>query len=328
MVIYEFLQMVMEPQFVVVALVAVSAFATVVMLGAPLFANDKLGTRMKHVADEREKLKAQRLKEMNDEQQRKGQLRHSNKSRSSQIVEKFNLRKALETEDLALKMKMAGMRGPGPLTTFLVARTTLPFLFMALTAFYIYFVNDFGFKDGMMRFCMIVGGGYFGFYLPNIFLTNLIQRRQSSIKSAFPDALDLLLICVQSGMSIEAAFRKVASEIGNQSGELAEELTLTTAEMSYLQNRRQAYENLGLRTGLPGVRAVATSLIQAEKYGTPLGQALRSMADEYRHERMNEAEKKAAALPPKLTVPMIVFFLPVLFAVILGPAIIQVMDTF
>ena len=129
-------------------------------------------------------------------------------------------------------------------------------------------------------------------------------------------------------MSIEAAFQKVASEIGSQSVEMAEELALTTAELSYLQERRAAYENLAKRTGLPGVKAVSTSLIQAERYGTPLGQALRVMAQENRDIRMSEAEKKAAGLPPKLTVPMILFFLPVLFAVILGPAIIKMMMTF
>jgi tight adherence protein C len=172
---------------------------------------------------------------------------------------------------------------------------------------------------------MSLGAGFIGFYLPNMFLRNLIQRRQQSIKSAFPDALDMLLICVQAGMSIEAAFGKVSKEIGIQSLELAEELSLTTAELSYLQERRQAYENLGVRTGIPGIRAVSTALIQAERYGTPVSQALRVMAKENREMRMAEAEKKAAALPPKLTVPMIVFFLPVLFIVILGPAAIQVL---
>lgn len=323
---YDLLQQAMEPQFVIVVLTAVAAFATVVMLGSPLFANDKLDARMRSVAIEREKMKNQRLQEMAEGAKKKN-IRHQSQDLTTQIVNMFNLRKALETEDLALKLKMAGLRGPGPLMTFLVTRCVLPFVGMAAVGFYIYFIDDFD-LDGVMRFCAIMGGGYLGFYLPNIFLSNLIQKRQASIKQAFPDALDLLLICVQAGMSIEAAFRKVAVEIGEQSGELAEELTLTTAEMSYLQNRRQAYENLGLRTGLPGVRAVATSLIQAEKYGTPLGQALRAMAEEYRDERMNEAEKKAAALPPKLTVPMIVFFLPVLFAVILGPAIIKAMETF
>ena len=155
---------------------------------------------------------------------------------------------------------------------------------------------------------------------------NLIQRRQTSIKNSFPDALDMLLICVQSGMSIEAAFQKVSGEVGAQSLELAEELSLTTAELSYLQDRRQAFENLGKRTGIPGIKSVATALIQAERYGTPIGQALRVMARENREMRMSEAEKKAAALPPKLTVPMIIFFLPVLFVVILGPAIIQVFN--
>jgi tight adherence protein C len=159
-----------------------------------------------------------------------------------------------------------------------------------------------------------------------MFIENLVQRRQSSIKEAFPDCLDMLLICVQSGMSIEAAFGKVSGEVGEASLELAEELSLTTAELSYLQDRRLAFENLGKRTGIPGVKAVATALIQAERYGTPVSAALRTMAKENRDMRMSEAEKKAAALPPKLTVPMILFFLPVLFIVILGPAIIQIFN--
>jgi tight adherence protein C len=158
-----------------------------------------------------------------------------------------------------------------------------------------------------------------------MFLKNRIAKRQLSIKRAFPDTLDLLLICVESGMSIEAAFRKVSEEIGSQSVALAEELTLTTAELSYLPDRRAAYENLAKRTDLDGVKSVCMALQQAERYGTALGTALRVMAQENRDMRMSEAEKKAAGLPPKLTVPMILFFLPVLFIVILGPAAIKVM---
>jgi tight adherence protein C len=169
-------------------------------------------------------------------------------------------------------------------------------------------------------------GAYIGIKAPQIFLKNRIAKRQLSIRRAFPDSLDLLLICIEAGMSVEAAFRKVSQEIGEQSIPLAEELVLTSAEMSYLQDRRLAYENLGLRTGLDGVKAVTSALIQAERYGTPVAQSLRVMAQENRDMRMNEAEKKAASLPPKLTVPMIVFFLPVLFIVILGPAIMQVMQ--
>jgi tight adherence protein C len=162
--------------------------------------------------------------------------------------------------------------------------------------------------------------------LPFIFLKNLIKRRQTSISRAFPDALARLLICVESGMSIEVAFRRVSQEIGTQSIPLAEEFTLTTAELSYLQDRRQAYDNLAARTNLDGVKAVCTALVQAERYGTPLGTALRVLAQENRDMRMAAAEKKAAALPPKLTVPMIIFFLPVLFVVILGPAFVRVME--
>jgi tight adherence protein C len=172
---------------------------------------------------------------------------------------------------------------------------------------------------------LAIGAAYLGMQLPYLFLKNKITRRQLDIKRAFPDALDLLLICVESGMSIEAAFRKVSQEVGTQSVPLAEEFMLTTAELSYLQDRRMAYENLAKRIDLEGVKAVCVALQQTERYGTPLGQTLRVMAQENRDMRMSEAEKKAAALPPKLTVPMILFFLPVLFVVILGPAAIRVM---
>jgi tight adherence protein C len=178
----------------------------------------------------------------------------------------------------------------------------------------------------LIKVAISIGAAYFGMLSPNLFLRNQIQRRQASIKRAFPDALDLLLICVESGMAIEPSFRKVSEEIGTQSIPLAEELALTTAELSFLPDRRQAYENLARRTGLEGVKAVCLALQQAERYGTPLGTTMRVLAQENRDMRMSEAEKKAAGLPPKLTVPMILFFLPVLFVVILGPAAIRVME--
>jgi tight adherence protein C len=170
--------------------------------------------------------------------------------------------------------------------------------------------------------CIVLA--YAGFYAPIVYVSNRATKRKASIQRAWPDALDLTLICVESGMSVEAAFRRVAEEIGAQSVELAEELVLTNAELSFLQERRQAYENLAARTGLDTVKSVTQALIQAERYGTPVAHALRVLSAESRDMRMNAAEKKAAALPPKLTVPMILFFLPVLFAVILGPAGIQV----
>ncbi len=320
----EWFELLYDPQFVVMVLTAVAAFATIVSFAMPLLETDKLNSRMKYVATERDKLRLQRLAELNAEN-RRGSLRQKPKGFMQQVVEQLNLRKMLETHETRDKLRMAGFRGQAPVVAFLFFRVALPVIGFLGGLIYLFFVNDHGYP-AIMRLAFAIGGAYAGFFLPNVFISNLIQRRQKSIKVAFPDALDLLLICVQSGMSIEAAFAKVSKEIGTQSIELAEELTLTTAELSYLQERRQAYENLGTRTGLSGVRAVCTSLIQAERYGTPLSQALRVLAQENRDMRMAEAEKKAAALPPKLTVPMILFFLPVLFVVILGPAVMKVMN--
>jgi len=313
-----------QPQIVVAILVGIAAFATIITLGLPLLEGDKLGARMKHVATERDVLRARHLERLQQEKNR-GRLRPTPKVYMQQIVQQLNLQKLLESEDTKDKLRMAGLRGQAPLVTYLFMRAAMPLVFMAVSAFYVYGINDFGLVP-LMRLVVVLGCGYLGFYGPVIFIQNLISRRQQSIKRAFPDALDLLLICVESGMSIEAAFNKVAQEVGAQSIEMAEEMSLTTAELSYLQERRQAYENLAKRTGLPGVRGVCTSLIQAERYGTPLGNALRVLAQENRDMRMAEAERKAAGLPPKLTVPMIVFFLPVLFVVILGPAVIRYMN--
>lgn len=312
---------ILDPQIVLMVLAAVAAFATVTSFVLPLLSGDRLDARMKYVSTERERLRAERLALLAEEQRR---LRKDPKSFMKRVVERLNLRKALETEGTRERLKMAGFRGQAPVVAFLFFRATLPIVTFGLVFFYLFFVNDHHFAP-LVRLGFSIGGAYIGFYLPNIFISNLIQRRQKSIKRVFPDSLDLLLICVQAGMSVESAMNKVSNEIGSRSLELAEEFSLTTAELSYLQERRQAYENFGKRTGLAVVRAVGTSLIQAERYGTAIAQSLRVLAKEGREMRMAEAEKKAASLPPKLTVPMIVFFLPVLFVVILGPAFIQVM---
>lgn len=303
----------------VMLLVAVAAFATVVTLTLPLLQPDKLGNRMKFVATEREALRQRYREQMVNDRSR---LRQTPKGFMKEVVEKFARGRMLENEAIKEKLRQAGFRGQGPIYTFIFFRFVMPPVVFLLTLIYLYAINSFGLST-MARFAAAGGGALIGFYLPNLFVQNVISRRQESIQKAFPDALDLLLICVESGMSVEAAFAKVATEIGDQSVELAEELSITTAELSYLQERRKAYENLASRTGLPGVKAVVTSLIQAERYGTPLGQSLRVMAQENRDMRMAAAEKRAAALPPKLTVPMIAFFLPVLFCVILGPAAIR-----
>ncbi len=304
----------------VMLLVGVAAFATILTLAMPLLEGDKLGARMKAAATEREALRQRHREQMQIE---KSRLRQTPKGFMKEIVEKFGRGRMLENDAVKDKLRQAGFRGQGPIYTFIFFRFVMPPILFFVVLGYLYLVNSFHLST-MARIAVSAGGAFFGFYMPNLFVQNVIARRQESIKKAFPDALDLLLICVESGMSVEAAFSKVAAEIGSQSVELAEELTVTTAELSYLQERRKAYENLASRTGLPGVKAVVMSLTQAERYGTPLGTALRVMAQENRDMRMSEAEKKAAALPPKLTVPMISFFLPVLFFVILGPAAIRV----
>jgi tight adherence protein C len=277
---------------------------------------------MKAFALEREKIRQRERERM--VQGNKVSLRQSPKVYMKRIVDNFNLSKWLGQEAARAMLVQAGYRGQAPYVTYLFFRMTMPVVMMVTSLFYIFVVLDLDYPP-MVKLLMSIACAYFGVYSPNLFLKNKIQRRQLSIKRAFPDALDLLLICVESGMSIEAAFRKVSEEIGSQSVPLAEEFTLTTAELSYLPDRRQAYENLAQRTGLEGVKAVCLALQQSERYGTPLGTTMRVLAQENRDMRMSEAEKKAAGLPPKLTVPMIVFFLPVLFVVILGPAAIRVM---
>jgi tight adherence protein C len=256
--------------------------------------------------------------------QQKISLRQSPKQYIQAIVDRFNLTKWVGQEEARQKLVQAGYRGQAPYITYLFFRMMTPVASGLFAAVYLFVILDFD-KPAMVKVAMCIAATYVGMQLPLLFLKSKIQKRQKSIKRAFPDTLDLLLICVESGMSIEAAFRRVSEEIGSQSVALAEELTLTTAELSYLPDRRQAYENLGKRTDLEGVKSVCMSLQQAERYGTPLASTLRVMAQENRDMRMSEAEKKAAGLPPKLTVPMILFFLPVLFVVILGPAVIKVM---
>jgi tight adherence protein C len=318
-----FLENSLNTQTVTMALAAIAAVATVLTFAMPYVFADSLGKRMKAVAVEREKIRARERERMAQAKQ-KVSLRQSPKQYIQTIVDNFNLNKWFGQEEARLKLVQAGYRGHAPYVTYLFFRMVTPVAAFLFTAFYLFVVTEFN-QPGTVKLGICLGAAYLGMHLPLMFLKNKIAKRQVSIKRAFPDTLDLLLICVESGMSIEAALKKVGEEIGSQSIPLAEEMTLTTAELSYLPDRRQAYENLAKRTDLDGVKSVCMALQQAERYGTPLAQMLRVMAQENRDMRMSEAEKKAAGLPPKLTVPMILFFLPVLFVVILGPAAIKVM---
>jgi tight adherence protein C len=302
---------------------SIAAIATVLTIAMPMLLTDSLTKRMKSVAVEREMIRARERERMGHASQ-KVNLRPSAKQSIQAVVDRFNLKKWVGQEEARLKLVQAGYRGQAPYITYLFFRMVTPVASVVVAALYLFVLLNLSYPP-MVKIGLCIVAAYIGMHAPLMFLKNRIARRQLSIKRAFPDTLDLLLICVESGMSIEAAFRKVSEEVGTQSIPLAEELTLTTAELSYLPDRRQAYENLAKRTDLEGVKSVCMALQQAERYGTPLANMLRVMAQENRDMRMAEAEKKAAGLPPKLTVPMILFFLPVLFIVILGPAAIKVM---
>jgi tight adherence protein C len=309
--------------------VAVASFATIVTLAAPAMRGDKLDARLKSVATRREELRRKSRAPINGgrEGAQTSTLRRSDEGTIKKIVDQLQLSRLLEDPTVVDKLAQAGYRGPRPVTTFYFARLTTPFVLALAAVIYFYGLNGLNLPP-TTRLCAVVALFVAGYYAPNMYVKNKADKRRESIMQTFPDALDLLLICVEAGMSIEAAIQKVAGEVGSASIELAEELTLLTAELSYLPERRMAYEGLAKRTSHPGVKGVTTAMIQAERYGTPLGSALRVMAKENRELRIAAAEKKAAQLPAKLTVPMILFFLPVLFAVILGPSIMRGTDTF
>lgn len=316
-----------QREFLISVLAAISAAAVVFTFGSSFIVKSEMRDRIKRVALEREKMRAEemaRLRGGGAATEGRGIRRNAEtKTYMKTVVERFDLKKAFQDDATVDKLAMAGYRGQGHLTTFLFMRFVTPLVVFALVGFYVILLAP-GDRPLYLNLVYAIGAGLLGAYLPNLLLKNTTSKRQASIRKAWPDCLDLLLLCVESGMSMEHAFKRVAKEIGAQSAELAEELTLTTAELAFLEDRGRAYENLGRRTGLDGVKSVMTALIQADRYGTSVGQALRVMAEEGREARMMEAEKKAASLPPKLTVPLILFFLPVLFIVIMAPALIKV----
>lgn len=299
----------------ILAFISVSSAALAVFL--PQLGRDRLATRLAQVAGEAE---ARR-------QQRQGADARRDLRGLPALFEalanRFEFIRRIPNGEAARKLQMAGLRGPSALTTYVTLRVLGAIALGPICFFYIKLVLK---PDLALPLYLLIGlaGSLIGFIMPAVLLKNRIIKRQQAIQRAWPNALDLMLICVESGMGIDQALRKVADEIGLDSVDLAEEIMLTVSELSYLPDRRMAFENLAARTGLDSVKAVIASLKQAERHGTSLGASLRVLSQENRDIRLQAAEKKAASLPPKLTVPMILFFLPVLFAVIIAPAMMQV----
>ncbi len=314
----------MDSRMVTSVLTAVAVAAGVATVAMPYLERADSRQRMESVTLERDRIRARERERLGKEGAVKPARRSSPGERAKQFVEQLSLDKWLTSEEATEKLMRAGFRGPKAETTFLIARLAMLVGFFMAGLLLVLWHPAISATGGGVKMMVLVMLTFAGLKAPEIYLSNVTTKRQQSIRKAFPEALDLLLICVETGLSAESGFSKVSQEIGQSSLALAEELALMTAELSYLPDRRQAYENLAKRTDVESVRSVSAALIQAERYGTPLGQALRVLAQESRDQRMNEAEKKAAALPPKLTVPMIIFFMPALFIVILTPALIRI----
>jgi tight adherence protein C len=305
-------------------IIAVATFTLVCVVGLQILDHFETRNRMNFVAINRDRVRMrERERVMGTKGGNKASLRSSPGTFAKEIVDKLDLKRWLNSETDTDKLGRAGFRGLKAETTFLIARLVCPLGAIFLAIIITFGTVSYQFSLGS-KALIFVGCIYLGLKLPEIYLADIAKKRRISMMRAFPDAMDLLLICVESGMSIEAAFRKVSQEIGNSSIPLAEELLLTTAELSFLPDRRLAYENLYKRTEIESAKSLSTVLVQAEKYGTSLGTAMRVLSQDSRETRMQAAEKKAAGLSPKLTVPMILFFLPALFIIILTPALIQI----
>jgi tight adherence protein C len=319
----EIARVIFDPANIIMFLGAIGMFLGVLAIASPFMQRDQLSPRLKAVAERREELRAsmQAKKTSSNRPGRKETINKVNK-----LLGKLNLMNQIEDRDLRNKLSQAGWRGQGPAVIFVAARLIMPLLLAIVAAILFFGLNLFKLSFAM-QCAAVVGGLGLGYYLPNVAVKNAATKRQEAMTLNFPDTLDLLLICIEAGLSLEAALTRVVKETGESAPELAEEMGLLTAELGFLGDRRQALNNFAERVGTSEGRGLVTSLVQSEQYGTPLTVALRVLSDENRAARMSRAEQKAGALPAMLTGPMIVFFLPVVFIVLLGPAIIQIMNT-
>jgi tight adherence protein C len=314
-------------QNIILVMSTLGAFIAIIAITLPFLEHDTFGSRLKTVARRREELQAaQRQRfEVGDHNRLRRRQKHA--GWMGEVLKRLNLIEKARSPELRMKLTQAGFRGQGPVVVYLFMRVCLPLIFASVAALMIFSSKNLD-MDPMVKLLACAAAAALGYFIPGILVANTIKKRQQQIIRGFPDSLDLMVICVEAGISLEQAFHRIAQEIGDVSPILAEEISLTTAELAYLGDRRRALENLAARTGAEPVKALTIALLQSEKYGTPLGVALRVLSRENRDERMARAEQKAGSLPAALTVPMILFFLPVLFIVLMGPAIIQVINTF
>ena len=303
-----------------IMLLSAMAFTTIIGIWFGLIERHPMELRTQRVAQRRNELKAGFFKSTNQSSRRAESL-----SLMKRVVKTLKLAQNQQVDKIHDRLAQAGFRSRDAVIVFFFFKVITPIGFgiASFVALYLFRLGDFTPAISMMIISAVCA---FGLLAPNLYISNTITKRQLTLAKSLPDGLDLLVICAESGLSLDAGLERVAREIGHASPELAEELQLTSVELGFLPERRQALLNLNRRTNLSAIRGVVNTLVQTEKYGTPLSQSLRVLANEFRDQRLLKAEEKAARLPATLTVPMIVFILPVLFIVLIGPAIISVMD--
>ena len=312
--------------WVATLLSAVATFMVLVALYAVMTVKDPMARRVKALNDRREQLKAGITASTS---KRRAKLNARNET-TDKMRSLLGTLKVLQDEQLKaaqIKLMQAGIRSKDWAVAVIFGRLALPIVLGGGMAFWVYGTDYFADWTTIKRYGLVAGALILSYKAPDIFLSNMIQKRSDAIRKALPDALDLLVICAEAGLTVDAAFHRVAKELGRGYPEMADEFTLTAIELGFLTDRKQAFDNLAMRVDLEAVKGVTTTMVQTEKYGTPLASALRVLSAEFRNERMMRAEEKAARLPAIMTVPLILFILPVLFVVILGPAACSISDT-
>ena len=310
-----------NPIDVVVALTALSAFLVVIAVWRALLLRDPMGPRLKALARRRQGMR----EEMLATRRRPGELRAEHVHQMRSLVDRFNLTRGKATDKASIKLEQAGYRSPDAVVAYMFCKVVLPFLAVIGVLLVFYVIGAYNLSP-MGRALWSVGLVAFAAFGPDIFIRNKTDKRRKALQLGVPDALDLMVICAEAGLSLDASLNRVSREIGPAHPELADELALTSIELGFLPERHKAMENLGRRTGLSSIRGLVNTLQQTERYGTPLSNSLRVLSAEFRNERMMRAETKAARLPAILTIPMIIFILPALFVVLLGPAVLITID--
>nr|WP_299850609.1 type II secretion system F family protein [Sphingomonas bacterium] len=312
--------------WVATLLSGVAAFAVLLAIYAVTTVRDPMTKRVKALNERREQLKAG----ITASTKRRAKLVKQNQTtdRIRSLLSNLKVLQDSQVKAAQIKLMQAGIRSKEWAVAVIFGRLVLPIVFGGLMVYLVYGTDSFSDWTPIKRYGLVAVTFILSYKAPDLFLNNKIKKRSDAIRKGLPDALDLLVICAEAGLTVDAAFHRVARELGKAYPELGDEFTLTAIELGFLSERRAAFENLAMRVKLDAVKGVVTTMVQTEKYGTPLASALRVLSAEFRNERMMRAEEKAARLPAIMTIPLILFILPTLFVVILGPAACSISDAF